>query len=114
MFIGLFGAVFLHVGNQSIKGTAAGTVGNGVGSIIFGLLYLAYTAAVAVLLGRIIEAAVGGLGTVLLLTAGVLALAGSGQYKLWRKAKGEARPGGGGEEGAAAVRPVTRSDRGVV
>ena len=86
IFVGLFGAVFIHVGNQSIRGTAAGSVGNGVGSIVFGLLYFAFTA-VVVLAGQIVEAAVGGLGSVLLLTAGVLALAGGGQYKRWRKAR---------------------------
>lgn len=37
----LFAAVFIHVGIQSIQGLAKDTLGNGIGSLIFGLLQLA-------------------------------------------------------------------------
>src|SRR5436305_8370949 len=36
VFVAFFGAVFLHVGVQSTRGTAKDTLGNGVSSIIFG------------------------------------------------------------------------------
>ena len=97
MLIGvLFAAVFLHVGIQSTRGTAKDTLGNGIGSILFGLpnagfgVILIGGAAVAgrpvglilVLLGIVcLLAAVG------LLAAGVLALVGRQQYKAWRRAQ---------------------------
>src|SRR5262245_30675645 len=34
----LFGAAFAHVGLQSLRGTARDTLGNGIGSIVIGLL----------------------------------------------------------------------------
>lgn len=84
--VGLFGAVFLHVGNQSVRGTARDTLGNGVGSMLFGLFYFGGAAAQTAI-GQIVQAGVAGLGGVLLLTAGLLALIGRGQYKLWRKSQ---------------------------
>jgi hypothetical protein len=86
VLVGLFGAAFLYVGVQSVRGTAAGTMGNGIGSLVFGLLNVGGTAVMA-LAGNIVGAAINGVGGVLLLTAGVLALAGGSQYKLWRKAQ---------------------------
>jgi hypothetical protein len=84
--IGLFAAAFLFVGVQSVRGTAAGTTGNAIGSIVFGLLNFGGMAGNAIG-GNIVAAAVGGLGGAMLLTAGVLALAGGSQYKLWRKSQ---------------------------
>jgi hypothetical protein len=91
----VFGAVFVHVGIQSIRGTAKDTLGNGMGSIVFGLLNLGYG---VMLLG--VGVAAGGMATVIgvlglavgfsagvgLLAAGVLALVGRQDYKAWRRA----------------------------
>ena len=82
--IGLFAAAFLFVGVQSVRGTATGTTGNGVGSIVLGMLNFVGTAVMAIG-GNLVAAAINGLGGAMLLTAGVLALAGGGQYKQWRK-----------------------------
>src|SRR5262245_23984722 len=35
----LFAVVFLVIGFQTLQGTAKGTLANGIGSIVFGLLY---------------------------------------------------------------------------
>ena len=70
---------FLIVGIQSVKGTAPGTMGNGIGSIIFGLLYLGIAVLVlasSALGAGAIAVVLGGLSALLgtaLLTAGVLA-----------------------------------------
>ena len=58
--IGLFAAAFLFVGVQSVRGTATGTMGNGIGSIVIGLLNFAGMAAVAIT-GNIAAAAINGL-----------------------------------------------------
>src|SRR5436309_3016592 len=42
LFAAFIGGVFVHVGVQSISGTARDTLGNGIGSILFGVLYAAY------------------------------------------------------------------------
>jgi hypothetical protein len=84
--IGLFAAAFLFVGVQTVRGTATGTTGNGVGSIVLGMLNFVGTAVMAIG-GNLVAAAINGLGGAMLLTAGVLALVGGSQYKLWRKAK---------------------------
>jgi hypothetical protein len=91
----LFGAVFILVGVQSTRGTAKDTLGNGIGSIIFGLINGGFGALliaggiaagsaglIAVILGGI--SLLGGIG---LLVAGVLALAGRGEYKAWQRAQ---------------------------
>ncbi len=92
---GFFGAVFIHVGVGSIKGTAKDTLGNGVGSIIFGLMN--FGAGVVQLAGpdgaddsgaaRFIFIGLYFLAGVGLIAAGALALAGRAQYKAWRKAR---------------------------
>jgi hypothetical protein len=84
--VGLFSAAFLFVGVQSIRGTARDTLGNGVGSIVFGGLYFGI-AAVMTVGGQIIPAGIVGVGFIMLLLAGIFALVGRGQYKLWRKAQ---------------------------
>jgi hypothetical protein len=98
----LVGLVFLHVGNQTVRGTARDTLGNGIGSLIFGLISLVYggfmiVAVVVTLAGRVKEDAVpvmvafgivavlgivAGLG---LLLAGILALVGRDDYQAWRR-----------------------------
>jgi len=83
--IGLIGAALIGAGSQSIRGTARDTLGSGIGSIILGLIYWG-VAAIAVMVEWFIPAGVAGLVGALLLTAGVLALAGRSGYKLWRKA----------------------------
>lgn len=85
ILIGFFGAAFILVGVQSVKGTARDTLGNGIGSIIFGVLYLA-GAAFQAIVGQPIQGAftfVAGCG---LIAAGVFALVGRNDYKAWRQA----------------------------
>jgi len=97
LLLGLFGAAFIHVGVQSVRGTAHDTLGNGIGSIIFGLLQGGY-ASTLILGGLALGAALGGaaliivflagismLASTALLAAGVLALIGRQEYKDWRK-----------------------------
>ena len=112
----LIAAAFLFVGVQTVKGTAPGTLGNGIGSLIIGVLQL--TCGGLILAGGGILAAGGGggaggapppgagdLGTVAmvmgvivillglsLVTAGVLALMNKSAYENWRAAQGLTRP----------------------
>src|SRR5262249_9234566 len=68
----LFGAVFIHVGVQSIRGTAKDTLGNGIGSIIFGVLNGGW--GLLLLLGG---AVIGGqVGAFVLIVGGIGILAG--------------------------------------
>jgi len=91
LLLAVFGAAFTYVGVQTVRGTAADTLGNSIGSIVFGLIQLG---------GGIIQ---GGRGQALasgiqflaaagLVAAGVLALVGRDQYKAWRRAR---RPAAG-------------------
>jgi hypothetical protein len=91
LIIGLFGAAFIFVGVQSVRGTARDTLGNGIGSIIFGLLNFG-SGGLQASGGHMIQAGIGFLAGVGLLTAGILALVGRGDYKTWRKAQ-KARSG---------------------
>jgi hypothetical protein len=92
----LFAVAFIVVGFQGIMGTAKDTMGNGVGSILFGLLNLGFGALLlagsvtiagaeelAWLIGGGFSVAAG-LG---LLAAGVLALVGRQDYLAWRRAQ---------------------------
>jgi hypothetical protein len=99
----LVGAVFIHVGVQSTRGTAKDTLGNGIGSLIFGLLnggfgaFLIVGAIAAGGIAGLIAAIFGGislLGGIGLLVAGVLALVGREEYKAWRRAQ-KSRAGSG-------------------
>lgn len=90
LLLGLFGAAFIFVGVQSVRGTAHDTLGNGIGSIIFGLLNLG-SGALQVVGGQVIQAGIGFLAGAGLLTAGVLALVGRSDYKAWRKAQKASR-----------------------
>ena len=83
--VGLFGAAFLFVGVQSVQGTAADALGNGVGSIIFAVFAVGaglWNFSVNQSLQGVIGLVEGG-G---LLAAGVLALTGRADYKIWRRA----------------------------
>ena len=85
LMLALFGAVFIHVGIQSVRGTARDTLGNGIGSILFGLINFV-SAAVQSNAGHGIQAGIGVLIGTGLVTAGVLALMGRTDYKAWRQA----------------------------
>lgn len=98
----LFGIVFISVGVQTLGGKARDTLGNGIGSLIFGVLILgcgavAFTggaigaglagggpAVLAILIGAVVNV---GSGTGLL-AAGVMALTGRQRYLDWRRAHG--------------------------
>ncbi len=70
-----FGVAFIFVGVQTVRGTAADTLGNGIGSIIFSGLFgwLDLTQPIC-------------WPGLALIVAGVLALVGRSKYKIWRKA----------------------------
>jgi hypothetical protein len=93
----LFGAVFIHVGIQSVRGTAKDTLGNGIGSIVIGALNMGIggvlmAAGLAAPGTASLIAVVGGgisiLGGCGLIGAGILALAGRSAYRSWRHAHG--------------------------
>jgi hypothetical protein len=86
LVLGLFGAAFIFVGIQSVQGTARDTLGNGIGSIVFGFINFGSAAAQAAG-GQVIPAGIGFLAGVGLLAAGILALVGRSDYKTWRKAQ---------------------------
>jgi hypothetical protein len=86
LLMGLFGAAFVYVGVQSVKGTAKDTLGNGIGSIIFGLLVIGNSAA-QIRAGDMFQAVVALISAIGLIVAGVLALVGRSEYKAWRRAK---------------------------
>lgn len=82
ILIMLFGAVFIHVGVHTLNGTAHDTLGNGTGSLIFGLIEGAsgvkYVNEGETLAGLISLASCLGL-----LVAGVFALHARGDYLDW-------------------------------
>ncbi|HEY2787698.1 MAG TPA: hypothetical protein VGJ05_22260 [Fimbriiglobus sp.] len=91
---------FIVVGYQTLTGKAKDTLGNGIGSILIGLLYLAIAgvlfAAVRVRAqfgGEVnfIAVFVGLIGISLIL-AGMLAIVGRENYKAWRIESGIAKP----------------------
>jgi hypothetical protein len=100
LFGAFVGGVFVHVGVQSVNGTAKDTLGNGVGSMIFALLYGGW-AVVALLAALVVGGTLGiilviGGGVniisgVALLIAGILALIGRADYKAWRRAQKRSR-----------------------
>jgi hypothetical protein len=91
VLMGLFGGVFIHVGVQSITGTARDTLGNGIGSIIFGLLNFGGGAA-RLLAGDPISGGLNFFAGCGLLAAGVLALVGRADYRDWKRAHKNERP----------------------
>jgi hypothetical protein len=86
LFIGLIGGAFIFVGIQTILGIAKDTLGNGIGSIIFGVLNGGAGLGQA-LTKEYFQSAVSFLCGIGLLTAGVLALVGRDGYKRWRRAR---------------------------
>jgi len=86
LFIGLIGGAFIFVGIQSVLGSARDTLGNGIGSIIFGVLN-GGAGMGQILTREYFQSAISFLCGVGLLTAGVLALVGREQYKAWRRAQ---------------------------
>lgn len=85
VFVALFGAAFLHVGVQSVRGTARDTLGNGIGSIVFGL-FSGLSALGTLAAGQFVQFGINLLAGGGLLAAGILALIGRSDYKVWRKA----------------------------
>ena len=91
----LFGGGFVFVGVQSIRGAASDSLGNGIGSILLGLLCLScggsdLLSVASGVGGRpvavaVIRAAVNLLSGVGLLAAGVLALVGRSEYVTWKR-----------------------------
>ena len=90
----LIPAAFLYVGIQTVQGKATDTLGNGIGSLVFGLIYLAVAGACFVM-GNKLLAGAGGLamfvGLVvavfagMLIGAGTMALVSRQEYKDWRR-----------------------------
>jgi hypothetical protein len=104
----LFGIAFLWVGFTTVKGTAKDTLGNAIGSLVFGLIYLGLgllaglggavglagpggpggppAAAVAMMSTiMLVVAVMAGLIGSGLVGAGVLAIMGREQYREWRE-----------------------------
>jgi hypothetical protein len=86
LFVAVFGAAFIFVGVQTAAGAARDTTGNAVGSILLGLLNWA-GAALNGAEGRFVTAGLAFVCGAALLVAAVLALAGRGAYKEWRRWK---------------------------
>jgi hypothetical protein len=84
--LALFAGAFIFVGVQSVRGTAPGTVGNGLGSIVYALFNVA-TVALLIQQRQFLAAAVGAIFVLGLIAAGVLALVGTSDYREWRRAK---------------------------
>jgi hypothetical protein len=84
ILIALFGGVFIHVGMQSNSGTARDTLGNGIGSILIGLLQ-AGSAIVYLNAGHTFPAIVGFAGCAGLLIAGVFAIMARADYLEYRR-----------------------------
>jgi uncharacterized membrane protein HdeD (DUF308 family) len=90
LLIALFGAAFILVGVQTVKGTAKDTLGNSIGSLVFGALVIA-GGIVNMARGEVIPAGIGILAAAGLIAAGVLALIGRADYRAWRQAQQRAR-----------------------
>jgi hypothetical protein len=90
LFVGLIGAAFLLVGTQTVRGTAADTLGNSIGSIILGALGVAVGLA-NMSAGRGLDGFMNVLSGGGLITAGVLALIGRTDYKVWKRSQGRRR-----------------------
>ena len=97
----LFAIAFLATGYQTVTGRAKGTVGNGLLSLLFGLLYTCGTVILVVLatggaragqeLTLFVAAGIVALLAVALVTAGMLAIAGRTTYAEWLAAHGRGR-----------------------
>jgi hypothetical protein len=99
---GLIGIAFLVCGYQTVTGKSSDTLGNGIGSLVLGLLALLVAAGAAfggfallgnqnapgqgLAVGMMVIAGLVGLWGATLLLAGILALAGRSAYREWRLA----------------------------
>jgi LSD1 subclass zinc finger protein len=83
-FLGLFAIGFIFVGVQSVRGTAPGTVGNGIGSIVYALLNC-FGLMMFIGQHRYVEAATAVLVVLGLFVAGILALVGTPNYRAWKR-----------------------------
>jgi uncharacterized membrane protein HdeD (DUF308 family) len=81
----LFGAAFLFVGVQTVQGAATDTLGNSIGSLVFGALNLG-AGVLQAGQAQAIQAAINFLAGVGLIAAGILALVGREEYRAWRRA----------------------------
>jgi len=93
--LGLFAAGFIFVGVHSVRGTAPGTVGSGIGSLAFGLLN--FGQAVVLLLeasspagfrrsaSEYIQAGIWSILALAMIVVGILALVAAPEYKIWRQ-----------------------------
>lgn len=98
--LALFGAAFIFVGVQTTRGTAQDTLGNAIGSIIFGLLnggggIVAIAGGLALGGGAgavlVIAGVVSAIAAIALVVAGIVALVGREDYKAWRRANSRRR-----------------------
>jgi hypothetical protein len=88
---GLFGVVFIVIGLQNLLGTAAGPLGDSIGSVFFSALG-GLVAMGCFVVGAYGQAAVTLLTVAGLLTAGVLALVGRAEYMLWKRSHQDRDP----------------------
>jgi hypothetical protein len=84
ILVALFGAIFIHVGIQSINGTARDTLGNGIGSLVLAMLQFG-GAALLFNHGLTLRASLNCLCGAGLLIAGVLAILARADYLDWKK-----------------------------
>lgn len=86
LFVGLIGAVFVQEGVRAVRGALRDVLGTGIASIVFALLVLG-AAAFTLIGGDVVQGVLAGLVGAMLFAAGVLALVGRSDYKLWRMAQ---------------------------
>ena len=86
LFVVLVGAVFIQEGVRGVRGTLRDTLGTGIASIAFGVLVLA-AAAFTAIAGGVVQGGFAGLVGAMLVVAGILALVGRGEYRVWRQAR---------------------------
>jgi len=92
-FMLMMSLAFLLIGIQTIKGSAKGTLGNGIWSIAMGLIHAMGTVFLIRAAGGstgmvLIVASVSGLIVMAMLTGGLLAISGRHAYAEWRIAHG--------------------------
>jgi hypothetical protein len=89
-------SIFAYIGSQTVRGRAKDTLGNGIGSIAFGLFGLqdAIRKFSALTADGDFAGALGSFfGSLILLVAGAIALIGRTGYKQWRASRQSERPG---------------------
>lgn len=83
---GLIAGAFIFVGVQTVRGTATDTMGNSIGSLIFGGLQLVIAIGLG-FVGEVLRAGILALLAGCLLGCGTLGIVGRKDYKAWRKAR---------------------------